>query len=236
MPEHPGDRHDRRGRPERAPPGRLHGRGRARRHGQPEPEPEGAEPERDGLEARLRRPARHREEAGDAEREPAERDEPERDDPDDEARRECPDRRRAGQRPERETLLVRAAVQDPVHEHRATDDRGRERIARQQRHERGRRERHAPEEARVEERVVRCAEPRTTAATGRQRRQPKERERDDQRVQRRPGDVLRARGGSARAARRRGRRRRSRRRRCRSALRDAASPSRVRQPRRGPAR
>ena len=153
-PEHPGDGHDRRRRPERATPGRLHGRGRARGDGQPEPEPERAEPERDGLEARLRRPARHREEAADAQRQPAERDEPERDDPDDEARGERPDRGRAGQRPEREALLVRTAVQDPVDEHRATDDRGRERVARQQGHERGRRERHAPEEARVEERVL----------------------------------------------------------------------------------
>ena len=34
--DHPGDRHDRAGHPERGPAGRLDGRGRARRHGQPE--------------------------------------------------------------------------------------------------------------------------------------------------------------------------------------------------------
>ena len=71
----------------------------------------------------------------------------------DEARHERPDRGRPGQRAERQPLVVRAAVEDPVDEDRAADDRGREGIAGQQRDERGRAERDAPEQARVEERV-----------------------------------------------------------------------------------
>ena len=52
-----------------------------------------------------------------------------------------PERGRAGQGTEGQALLVRPAVQDAIDEDRAADDRGRERIAGEQRHERGGRER-----------------------------------------------------------------------------------------------
>ena len=99
-PEHPRDGHDRRRRPERAPPGGFDRGRRAWRDRQPEPEPEDAERERDGLQARssdvhddiASRPA-------DAQRDPDQGDEPERHDADDEAR--TPARRAPSHRPAR---------------------------------------------------------------------------------------------------------------------------------------
>ena len=69
-------------------------------------------------------------------RQPDEGDDPEARQPHGEARQERPDGGRAGQRAEGEALLVGPAVEDAVDEHRPTDDRGRERVAGQQRHER----------------------------------------------------------------------------------------------------
>ena len=83
-----------------------------------------------------------------------ERHEAQRQDADGEPGDEGPDRRRAGERAQRQTLLVGPAVQHAIDEHRAADDRGRERVAGQQRDERGRRERPDREEPRVEERVA----------------------------------------------------------------------------------
>ena len=55
---------------------------------------------------------------------------------------------------EREALLVRAAVQHPVDEHRGADDRRREAVAGERRDRGRRREPGDPEQARVEERVA----------------------------------------------------------------------------------
>ena len=59
----------------------------------------------------------------------------------------------AGERAEREALLVGAAVEHAVDEDGAADDRGRERVAGEQRDEGRGRERQDPEQPRVEERV-----------------------------------------------------------------------------------
>ena len=59
------------------------------------------------------------------------------------------DRRRAGERPEREPLLVGPAVQHPVDEHRAADDRRREAVARS-----------APETSVADENDARAEQPR----------------------------------------------------------------------------
>ena len=92
----------------------------------PNPKPEDAERERRPSSiVDARGPARPSPtSAADAEREADERHQAERQDPDDEARDERPERRRAGQRPEREPLLVRAAVEHAIDEHGAADDRG----------------------------------------------------------------------------------------------------------------
>ena len=128
--------------------------------------------------------------------EPAEGHDAQWHDPDDETRRERPDRGRAGERPERQPLLVRAAVQDAIDEDRPADDRGREPVAGQQRDERGRRERQAPEEPRVEERIVH-AQAADDGQDGREGRRPEQDDGDDDGVDRRPGDVLRAQQGQA---------------------------------------
>src|SRR5439155_25240746 len=52
-----------------------------------------------------------------------------------------------------EALIVRPAIQDAVDEYGTADDRGRERVAGEERDERRRGERGATEEARVEERL-----------------------------------------------------------------------------------
>ena len=85
--------------------------------------------------------------------EPDQRDEPVARDADREAGQQGAERGRAGQRPEGQALLVRAAVQHPVDEDRATDDRGREGIAGQQRDEGRGAERDVPEEADIQERI-----------------------------------------------------------------------------------
>ena len=109
------------------------------RHGQPEAEAEDGEQPATSPRPRGRRPGRHPDERarcpGRARRavitrRPSQR----RTKP----RSERPDRRRAGERAEGDPLDVRAAVEDPVDEDGAADDRRREAVAGQERDERRR--------------------------------------------------------------------------------------------------
>ena len=136
--DHPGDGHDRRRGPERPPAGRLDRGRRPGRHRQPESETERAERQGDRLDRGLGRPAR-----------PCAASPPmlnasptsvtRRSDRTRTARPESEraEGGRAGKGAEGEPLLVGSAVEDPVDEDRPADDRRRERVAGQQRDERG---------------------------------------------------------------------------------------------------
>ena len=100
-----------------------------------------------------RRPARHPQQRPGRREQPDERHEPQREVADREPRDERPDGRRGGERAQRDLLLLGAAVEDAIDEHRPADDRGRERVAGQEGHEGRRRERQALEQARIDERV-----------------------------------------------------------------------------------
>ena len=103
---------------------------------------------------------------------------------------------RAGQGAQRESLLVGTAVEHAIDEHRPADDRGRERVAGQERHQRGGRERPDREEPRIEERVADAQ-----AADDPDRREDdgrgQESGRHGDRFDRAPGDLGRADEGQA---------------------------------------
>ena len=139
--------------PKCAPTDRFHGRRRARRHRQPEPEPEGREGDGDVGDRGLGRPRRHPPQRADAQPQPDERDPAQRQDAHGEPRYERTDRHRARQRPEGDPLLVRAAVEHPVDEDGAADDRRREGVAGEERDEGCGREGAGAEQPRIEERV-----------------------------------------------------------------------------------
>ena len=135
------------GRPSRPPrpprtraAGGLHGRRRARCHRQPEAEPECTQRERDRLDDRVGRPARHPPSAPMLSARPTSvtrrSDRTRTTNPETSA----PSAVAPASAPERDPLLVRAAVEHPIDEHRAADDRGREAVPREQRDERGRAE------------------------------------------------------------------------------------------------
>ena len=153
MPDRAGHGDHGRGRAEGPFAGRQDGRGRPRRDGRAEAQPERRQGERDECDGGLGRPGRHRDQADDAQADPQQRDQAQRDVADREPGEERTERGGTGQGPERETLLVGPAVQDTVDEDRATDDRGRERVAREQRHEGSGGEGRSREQPRVEERI-----------------------------------------------------------------------------------
>ena len=110
-----------------------------------------------------------RSDAADADGEADQGHQTQRDHPNDEPRRQGAKRRRAGQRTEREALVVRPAVDHAIDEDGAADDRRGEPVAGQQRHERRRAEGQAAEQARIEERIAH-AQP---ADDGHDRRRPR---------------------------------------------------------------
>ena len=181
----------------------------------PKPSPNSAERQPDRRDRDLRRPARTSGRAPPRDRtSPTSVTTPQRQGPDREAADERPDGRRRRQGAEREPLVVRAAVEDAVDEHRPADDRGREGEAGEQRDERGGAEGHAPEQPRIEERVgpAEAADDREDDADD--ARSPPGRSADEDRVQARRGPTRRS--ASPRRAPPPARRSRSRRRRRRS--------------------
>ena len=135
-------------------------------------------------------PTGHPPEAEGTQPEAAERRIAEREPPPDEPARERADGRGAGQGAERELLGLRPPIEDPIHEHGRADDRGRERVAREQTEDDRRREGRLPELAQVEEGLGGRAAPPDAQGEGHERQAREGRE-----AGRAPGQVGRARPG-----------------------------------------
>ena len=163
---------------------------------------------------------------------PDERGQPEPERPQREPRDERARGRRGGERPERDALQVGAAVQHPIDEHGAADDRRGETVARQERDEGRRRERAGPEPARVDERL-----PASTAEDhgGGQRTDPDEDEgrRGERRVDRQPVGRVAAGDRDAEEERREADRGRDRTRQVEAALAPGRRPAGHRRPAQG---